>query len=324
MTLAALLLRRAAQAATVVALVATLTFFLIHLAPGDPLQGLRETYGVPPEVLRALEARYGFDRPVTEQYASYVGGLLRGDLGWSIQHGMPVADAIRSRLPGTLLLMGTAIVASFAVGVALGVMQAVRRGSRFDRVTRALSLVFHSIPSFWLAIVLLMVFAFWLDAFPTGRTADPLAYLQPFWWQVGDRLAHLALPVVTLVLLTTAGIARHQRAAMLDVLPEDFVRTATAKGVPARQVIARHALRNALLPTITLLGLALPALIGGTVLVEQVFSWHGMGTLLVGAIQSRDYLLLTGCVLVGSGLVVAGSLLADALSAVADPRLRAD
>ena len=324
MRLAALLVRRSAQAAIVVALVATLTFFLIHLAPGDPLANIRELHGVPPEVIQALEQRYGLDRPATEQYASYVAGLLRGDLGWSHQFGMPVADAILSRLPGTLLLMGTAIVVSFALGILLGVLQAVRRGSPFDRATRALSILFHSVPSFWLAIVVLMVFAYWLDVLPTGRSADPLAYLQPFWWRLGDRLAHLALPALTLVLLTTAGIARHQRAAMLDVLPEDYVRTATAKGVPARQVVARHALRNALLPVITLLGLALPALVGGTVLVEQVFSWHGMGTLLVGAIQSRDYLLLTGCVIVGSALVVTGSLLADALSAMADPRLRAD
>ncbi|HEY0969956.1 MAG TPA: ABC transporter permease [Gemmatimonadales bacterium] len=322
--MARLLLGRVAQAGAVAALVATLTFFLIHLAPGDPFAMLQESMSVPPEVVDAQRALYGLDEPVGEQYLRYMSRVARGDLGWSIQHGMPVSDAIASRLPGTLILMGTALVASFALGVALGVAQAVRRGSRFDRVTRAAALLFHSLPSFWLAIVLLIVLAYRLDLFPTGQSADPLASLHPFWWRVRDRLAHLALPALTLVLLTTASIARHQRAALLDVLPEDFVRTATAKGVPARAVILRHALRNALLPVITLLGLALPALLGGTVLVEQVFSWHGMGTLLVGAIQSRDYFLLTGCVLVGSVLVVAGSLLADALSTLADPRLRQD
>jgi peptide/nickel transport system permease protein len=319
---AGLLLGRVAQAVAVAATVATLTFFLIHLAPGDPFAELLQNPNVPPDVIEALRAAYGLDRPVGEQYLAYVARVAHGDLGWSIQHGMPVSSAIASRLPATLLLMGTAIVASFALGVALGVAQAVRRGSRFDRVTRAAALLFHSLPSFWLAIVLLVVVAYGFGLFPTGGTADPLASVYPFWWRVRDRLAHLALPALTLVLLTTATIARHQRAALLDVLPEDFVRTATAKGVPARGVVLRHALRNALLPVITLLGLALPALIGGTVLVEQVFSWHGMGTLLVGAIQSRDYFLLTGCVLVGSVLVVVGSLLADALAALVDPRLR--
>ena len=316
-------LGRVVQGVVVAALVTTLAFFLIRLAPGDPLATLRENPNVSAATLADLRTRFGFDQPLGVQYVRYVQRALHGDLGLTVATRRPVATAIAEALPRTLLLMGTAIAISFVSGIALGVAQAARPRSRFDRVTRAVSTLLYSQPSFLLAVVLLLVFAAWLGLF---RTTSGLGFLYGassgwagFVWKVKE----LTLPVATLVLVTTGVVARQQRAAMLDVLPEDFVRTAVAKGAAPRRVLLRHALRNALLPMVTLLGLALPALLGGAVFVEQVFSWPGMGRLLVEAAATRDYFVLTGCVLVGSVTVVAGSLLADLLALAVDPRQRA-
>jgi len=306
----------------VAAVVTTLAFFLIQLAPGDPFTAVLDNPGVDPTLRDRLRTQFGLDQPIAVQYARYLANVARGDLGHSFARAQPVATVIAQALPNTLLLMGTALVLSFALGVALGVVQAARRGSLLDRASRGLSLAFFSVPDFWLAALLLIVLAGWLGWFPAGGREDIFAASYGPWARLADRLHHLALPALTLVLLTTAAVSRFQRAALLDTLSEDYVRTAVAKGLPRRSVVLRHALRNALLPVVTLLGLALPALLGGAVFVERVFAWPGMGSLLVGAVMERDYFLLTGCVLVGSLTVVAGSLLADLLTLVADPRLR--
>jgi peptide/nickel transport system permease protein len=207
--------------------------------------------------------------------------------------------------------------------VALGVYQAVRRGLPVERALNGVSLFFYSLPDFWLALMVLLAFSYWLPIFPAGGMVDTTLHeYLGFWGRIGDRIRHLVLPAATLALLTTAAIARYQRAAMLEVVELDFVRTARAKGLPERTVVARHALRNALLPVITLIGLALPALVGGAVFVETVFSWPGMGRLAAEAIASRDYPLITATVAVGGVTVTLGSLLADVLYAVADPRVR--
>ena len=316
------LLVRVLQAGAVAVLVATLAFVILQAAPGDPLGALAENPSVTPEVVAAERARLGYDRPVGEQLVRYLGGVARGDLGYSTSTGMPVARVIGAALPNSLVLMGTALALSFAAGIALGVAQAVRPGGLFDRLSGALSLFFYSLPEFWLALVLLVVLAGGLRLFPVGGTATLFVAHDSAWSWLADRLHHLALPVLTLVLVSAAAIARFQRAAMLEVMPDDFVRTAVAKGVPPRRVLLGHVWRNALVPVIALGGLALPALVGGAVFVEQIFAWPGMGRLVVEAIASRDYPLLTGCVLVGGVFVVAGSLLADALTIAADPRQR--
>ncbi len=316
------LVSRVLQAAVVAALVAAIAFFVLHAAPGDPLSALIENPAVSPELVAAERVRLGYDKPPAVQFAAYVSAAARGDLGYSASLGMPVARVIGAALPNTLLLMVTALVVSFTVGIGLGVAQAARAGTLFDRLTSAVALFLYSLPEFWLALVLLVVFSGRLHLFPGGGLETLAIAHDSSWHWFLDRLHHLALPALTLVLLTTAGVARFQRSALLEVLPREFVRTAIAKGASRQQAVLRHAWRNSLLPIVTLLGLALPALVGGAVFVEQVFSWPGMGRLVVASIERRDYALLTGCLLVGGVLVAAGSLLADALALAVDPRQR--
>jgi peptide/nickel transport system permease protein len=307
----------------VIALVVTATFVLIRVAPGDPFATALDGPSISQGVRDAWRARYGFDRPIGEQYIRYVANIARGDFGYSTSQHRPVRDTVLDALPNTLLLMAIALIASFAAGIALGVFQAVRKDGAADRAVSAITLVFYSMPDFWLALMMMLTFAYWMPIFPvTGMTNAVMYDYWPAWRQLLDRLHHLVLPAVTLTLLSMAGIARYQRATMLDVIHDDYVRTARAKGVAERTVMRRHALRNALLPIITVFGLSFPVLLGGAVFVERIFSWPGMGLLTVTAITKRDYHLVTGIVVIGSTMVVIGSLLADMLSAAVDPRLR--
>jgi peptide/nickel transport system permease protein len=320
----ALVARRLLAAVVIVAIAATVTFLLVKLAPGDPFSTMVDDPRIPTEVRKRMRAQWGLDRPVGEQYVLYLRNLARGDFGWSFSQHRPVADAIASALPHTLLLMGVGVLGAFLLGIATGVIRASQRGSVADRVLGAGTLVFYSLPDFWLAIMAMLLFGYWIPLFPTSGTTTVVIYdyLSPV-AKLGDRLWHLVLPAGTLILLTAAIIARYQRAAFLDVATQDFVRTARAKGLPERQVLWRHVLRNALLPVITLLGLALPMLVGGAVFVEKVFAWPGMGRLVVNAISGRDHPLVIATVILGSVLVTLGSLVADLLYMAADPRLRA-
>lgn len=312
---------RLAQSLIVVWLVATISFVLIRLAPGDPFA--YEGPNVSPAVRAELRRQFGFDRPIVEQYGRYLRSLAGGDLGYSTSRRQPVSAAVAQALPRTLQLMGIAMVIAFALGIAVGAGQAVRRGSIFDHATSAGLMLFYSLPDFWLALAMLLTFAYWIPVLPAGGMIDLVMHdYLGFWGRLGDRLKHLVLPVATLVLVVSAAIARYQRSAMLEVLPLDFVRTARAKGLPERDVVRRHALRNALLPVVTLIGLVLPGFVGGALFVEKVFNWPGMGALVLGAISTRDYDLVTAGVIVGGVLVAAGSLLADVLYAIVDPRLR--
>lgn len=321
--MAAFLLRRVLQGVIVVAIVATIVFTLIHLAPGDPFSSALENPTVTESVRETWRRAYGLDRPLGEQYVRYLGSVLRGDLGFSFSLQRPVADAIGDALPNTLLLMSAGLFGGFALGIAVAVAQVRRHRRRTDRVLGSVSLALFSVPDFWLALLILVVFAWWIPLFPIGGAVDPVMYdmLSPA-GQLADRARHLVLPALTLTLLYFPLIARHQRAALLDVLPSDYVTTARAKGVHERAVISRHALRNALLPIITLLGVAFPALLTGAVFIEKVFAWPGMGSLIVGSIGSRDYPLLMAAVLMASVFVVTGSILADLLYRSLDPRMR--
>lgn len=318
-----LVVRRILHAVWVILAATTLTFVLLHTAPGDPFAAMVENSRMSEATRARLRHVHGLDRPIGEQYLRWIANVARGDLGHSTSQGRPVSDALAEAIPNTLVLMGTALVLSFAVGVTLGTYQALRRGTVSDRVLGTVALAFYSLPDFWLALIAVLVFAYRLRLLPAGGVVTLLVHDQlGFWGRAGDRLQHLVLPALTLTLLTGAGIARFQRAALLDVMGEEFVRTARAKGVPERSIVRRHLLRNALVPTITLLGLALPSLLGGAAVIEKVFNWPGLGLLAVNAIATRDYFLVTGSVIAGSAAVAIGSALADVLHAAADPRVR--
>lgn len=312
---------RALHAVVVLFLVATIAFFLLHLAPGDPFS--LDNPGIPPEVTARMRAQFGYDRPVLEQYVRYLGQLARGDLGYSHMLRVPVVRALAEAVPRTLLLMGSALVLSFAAGMWLGVFEARHRGTRTGRVANGASLFVYSLPDFWLALMILLTFAYWIPALPAGGMIDPVLhdYMSPA-RAAWDVARHLLLPLATLTLIVGAVVARFQRAALYETLPQDFMRTARAKGVPEHDLVGRHALRNSLLPMITLAGVAFPAMLGGAVFVERVFNWPGMGLLVVSAIAQRDYALVVGSVLLGGFMVVLGNLLADICYGWADPRVR--
>jgi peptide/nickel transport system permease protein len=315
--------RRLAQAAVIVAIVAAITFTLIHLAPGDPFSAVMDNPNVSERVRETLRAQYGLDRPLPEQFVKYLGSLAHGELGWSFSHERPVVEVLATALPNTLLLMGVALVGSFALGMLVALIQVARRGSLTDKTLSGISLFFFSMPDFWLALLALLAFTYWLPIFPAGGTVDPVMHEYMGWaGRVVDRLKHLALPALTLTVLAAASVARYQRAALLDVMPADYIRTARLKGLTERQILRRHALRNALLPIITLVGLSFPALLTGAFFIEKIFAFPGMGLAVVGAIGTRDYPLVVGGVIIGSIMVTLGSLLADLLYAWADPRLR--
>jgi peptide/nickel transport system permease protein len=302
--------------------VATLAFFAIQLAPGDPFLPAAER-PADPAVVAEVRRQFGLDRPVTVQYARYLGGLVRGNLGVSFSQRRPVAAAIADALPHTLLLALAALLLDFALGVALALVQAARAGGRLDSALTAGSLLAGGLPTFFLALVLLWVFAEQLRWLPVGGAYDPAVYhLLPLGGRVADRLRHLALPAATLGLVGAAVTARYQRAALVEALAQAYVRTARAKGLTEPRVLLRHALRNALLPTVTLFGLSLPFLLTGAVLVESVFSWPGLGRLAAQAVAARDYPLVTGTTIVASAIVVSSSALADYLVRAADPRIR--
>jgi peptide/nickel transport system permease protein len=304
-------------------MVTTLTFVLVHLAPGDPISAALDGPGVTESVRQQWRESFGLDKPLGEQYVRWVANAARGELGYSFSHRRPVRDVLADTLPRTILLAGLSLVLSFFIGIAVGVLQAERPGGARDRWLGRVLLLLYSVPDFWLALIALLAFAYWFPLLPAGGIVDPVMhdYLSAG-GRIADRLKHLVLPVLTLTLLSAASIARYQRSALLDVLPSDWMRTALAKGLSWRAAVRQHAVRNALLPTITLAGLWLPALAAGAVFIEKVFSWPGMGLATVNAIGARDYPLVTAGVLAISVLVVLGALLADIAVALVDPRVR--
>ena len=318
--MAIFLLKRLAQGLLIVWLTTTITFFLIHAAPGEPFSQLLEDPRSTPESIAAIRARYGLDRPLVEQYGRFLVAVTSGNLGESFTYARPVSAVLADALPLTLLLMGTALVFGFAGGITLGTLQGARAGGWFDRLTGGFAVLVASLPDFWLALLAVLLFAgSWPIAGAITPTLSPSA---PFLVRAIDVLRHLVLPAGILALLVSATVSRYQRAALIDVLPNGWMRTARAKGVRERAVLFRHALRNALLPTITLGGLAVPALLGGAVFVEVTFAWPGMGSLAVQALGDRDYPLVLAVVMLSSALVAIGAAAADLASAAVDPRQR--
>ena len=306
-----------------VVVVATLAFALVHLTPGDPFGASLDD----PSNTAALHAqqlhRWGYDQPLPVQYVKWLGNLARGEFGWSHTRNRGVADVLLDTVPRTLLLMGASLACGLFAGVWLGTWQAARRGTIAERVSTSLAIGALSVPEFLVALAALALPAARWHWFPVSGIVDPAGH--DSMGAIGravDVLRHLALPAATLAMLTAASVSRFHRSAMLAVLPEDFVRTARAKGASELAAVSRHALPNAIGPLITIIGLLLPALFGGAVFVETIFSWPGVGRMMVDAASGNDYPLVLAGVMVGCLLVALGSALADVLSALADPRVR--
>jgi peptide/nickel transport system permease protein len=317
------LLRRALQAVLIVFVVATVTFVLIHLAPGDPFSYALEDPRITPEIAAQWRQLYGLDRPLVEQYALYLANLARGSLGRSFVSGRPVAEMIWEAVPNTLILMVTALTVSFLVGAAIGAYQAAHQNSLLDRVLSLGTVVSSALPEFWVGLGAMAIMSHQLGLFPTSGMTDAVLYryFSPM-RKLADIAEHVVLPAGTLALVLGAAIARFQRVAMLEAIPLDFVRTARAKGASSQAVIYRHVFRNSLLPIVTLIGLALPTLFGGALFIELIFSWPGMGRVAADALALRDYPVVMGSVLMTTVFVAAGSALADLLAAAVDPRVR--
>lgn len=294
--------------------VAIVSFFLIRLVPGDVVDSIMGTEYSDPEIERALRQYYGVDDPVWRQFTNWMGSLFTGDLGHSYRTGRPVVDEIWSRFPSTLELAVSALVVSVIIAIPLGVLSATRRNGPLDAGARFVSLLGLSIPNFWFGILLISFFAVDLRWFPSGGSIP----FELSW----NHFRFLVLPAITLGTSLAAVTMRMTRSSMLEVLGQDYIRTARSKGLPESMVIRSHGVRNALIPVVTVVGIQAGALLGGTVVVEQVFSWPGLGTLVVQAIGNRDYALVQGSVLFLAAFYVLVSLLVDILYLFLDPRLR--
>ncbi len=301
--------------------VVVLTFLLLHAAPGDPVELLLGPTATAHQVAAQRHA-LGLDQPLPAQFATWIGRFARGDWGRSIAKGLPVRRVLGDAWPATVWLVALSLVLSYLIGLAVGAVQAARSGSRTDTALSVGSVTLFAIPGYWLGLMLVLVFTYWARWLPAfGAAGLDADFLSRGEWIV-DRLRHLALPLATLTLIGLGGAARFVRGAMLETLSQPFITTARAKGLAPRRVIGHHALRNALTPVVTLLGLSLPALFSGAVLVEAVFAWPGVGRVLVEAVQARDYPIVMAATALSAVLVVLGNMLADIVAAWFDPRLR--
>jgi len=308
------LLRRTAAAIPVLILVSLMSFAVIWLVPGDPAAAFLDSSATPEQVAR-LRHELGLDQPLPIQMMEWYGRVLTGDLGQSILLRRSVGAALVERLPVTLSLAGLALVLAVTLGILAGVLAAIRRGTLADQSIMTLALLVLSVPDFWLGLVLIVVFAVGLGWLPSGGFV-------PITQSVSGWLATMALPALTLALVQMGFIARMTRSAMLDVLHQDFMRTADAKGLTRRYVIMRHGLPNAMMPILTVIGIIAGSLLGGAVVVEQVFSLPGVGRLIIGAIMSRDFPVIQGGLLFLAVIYLVINLVVDLLYATVDPRVR--
>jgi len=313
--------RRLIQAIPIIVGISIITFFIVYLAPGDPFDRFRSNK-VSPEVIENLRRVYGLDQPLPVQFWKWFTTFWTFPWnptawGYSITDGLPVRDKIFERIPSTLQLMGTSLFLTIVIAIPVGILGAVKQYSFADKTIAVVTTIGYALPTFWLGLILRQIFAQQLDLFPLfgkntfGKEGDPL-----------DLLWHLFLPVLTLTIVGVAGWSRYMRASMLEVLRADYIRTAKAKGLASSRVIFKHALRNALIPIVTLLGLTIPTLLAGAAITEAVFSWPGLGYLGVASVQERDYPVVLAFAMIGGVMVIIGNLLADVLYAVVDPRIK--
>ena len=315
------ILGRLLQAVPLIFVVLTVNFILIHSAPGDPLTLLIGDGPASEELIARTRAEFGLDKPLHVQYFSYVANVLQFNLGYSLRYREDVLGLIISRLPASFLLMGTSFVVSSLVGIFLGIFTAPRKNSLADRVAVVLSILGYSMPIFFLGLILLTVFSLQLGWFPTQGMYN-IRNPQVGWDLVIDVAHHLVLPVITYSAFQFALIFRVTRVKMQEVIKEDYITTARAKGVNERRVVFRHAVPNALLPIVTILGFNFSWLLAGSVLTETVFAWPGLGRLMFDAVSARDFPLLMGLFVVISTFVIMANLLTDIVYRLVDPRVR--
>ncbi|HXG62105.1 MAG TPA: ABC transporter permease [Planctomycetota bacterium] len=318
------ILRRLALMVPLLFGILTLNFFVIHAAPGDPAD-IFDNPDLPPEYRRMLRRNLGLDQPVPVQYVKYLKSVLVDfEFGYSFAKKRPVADEILDALPNTIQLSLLALFLELAIGLAVGIVAAVRQYSAFDNVSRVAALAFYSMPSFYLGLLFLFLFAggVWHLLPASGMMSVPGYEDLPPLGKLWDRFLHIVLPAATLGIGSAAYVSRYMRGQLLEVIRQDYIRTARAKGLPERVVVFRHALRNALMPIVTLMGLSLPFLFSGAAIVENVFAWPGMGRVAVEAAFQRDYPMFLAVNLIFAAVVMLGNLLADLLYAVVDPRVR--
>jgi peptide/nickel transport system permease protein len=301
--------------------VVTLTFVLLHLAPGDPVERLLGPAATP-EQLAAGRQELGLDRPVATQYLDWLGSALGGDFGSSIAQGRPAARLLGEAWPATAVLILLSIALSWGFGILVGAWQANTRRRGLDSAASMITVALNAMPGYWLGLALVMLFTYWLGWLPAFGAAGVDADFLGGWARVVDQLRHLALPLATLTLIGLGANARFTRAAMGEIRFAPFLLSARARGLSSTRVVARHQLRSALVPIVTLLGLSLPAIFSGAVFVEAIFAWPGVGQVLVQAVQARDYPVVMAAASISAGLVVAGNILAELLVGVVDPRVR--
>lgn len=315
------IIRRLILAVPILFGVALISFLLVYLAPGDPLARFRIP-NVRPEVLQRLEEIYGFGKPLHEQFYGFITNYVQiwNEDAWgiSITHRRPVLEMIMERMPATLLLIGTSLGLAFVIAIPLGMLAAIKQYSLADKIVTTFATIGYAMPSFVLGTYLLYVGAIWTGLFPfRGMTSSLRTAGDPL-----DVAWHMVLPVASLAIQQIAGYSRYVRAAMLEVLHQDYIRTAKAKGLRMNRVNFRHALRNALIPIVTLFGLSLPALVAGAAITEGIFSWPGVGLFGLDAVRQRDYPVIMSFILLGGIAVVVGNLIADILYGVVDPRIK--
>ena len=318
----AYIVRRLLQMIPILFGVSFLTFALINLIPGSPVTKLRDDPKIRPEAAMELERQLGLDKPWPERYAIWLGDLLQGDFGVSLYNRLPVADRIWTAIPNTLLLAVLSLTVALLVAVPLGVYSAVKHGSPFDRVSTVGSVALYAMPDFWLALLLVILFALkfreWgLPSLPVGGMVNPRGG-----GDLLDRIQHLLLPVLALSLVQVGSWAAFFRSSMLETLSQEYIRTALGKGLPGKSILFVHAFKNAFLPLITIVGLALPGIFGGACFIETIFAWPGMGRLTFEAVGRRDYTMIMATTLMFSFLTIVSNLIADVLYATLDPRIR--
>jgi peptide/nickel transport system permease protein len=315
--------RRVVHGVIILVGLSILMFTLLVFTPGDPVELIASSNpDVKPEDVAQLRKYYGLDDPVYVRYVKWVRSVVKGDLGYSRTYGTPVTKIIGQRLRNTLALLASAVVLAFVIGVTAGVYSALHQYSAADYAVTVVAFAGHSVPVFWQGIVFILLFAVWKPWFPAGGMLTP--GIEPGWPALWDRLWHLVLPVTVLATSGMAAWARYMRSTMLEVIRQDYVRTARAKGNSEQVVINRHALRNALIPIITLVALSIPGILNGAVLTETVFSWPGMGLLLFQAVLGHDYNVAMAVLLFLALMTVLFNLVADVAYAMADPRIRFD